>query len=145
MKPAVLTRNRQRCWRVQSPFGAGHCPLDPCRLGFRLEAVGIILVNDTEIAVYNEQFHHTAGRRMWLSFEYGDGTAELHHLSRSAPSPRPGCTAPRRRVNWCSILSPPASIFMAMTDLTPARPTDASRPNGPPEESGAGVPVVRVV
>jgi probable rRNA maturation factor len=40
-------------------------------------SLSIVLVNDRKMAKLNEQFHHTPGPTDVLSFDYGDGQAEV--------------------------------------------------------------------
>ncbi len=72
----VFVRNRQRRLRVSRQNLirlARHC-LDRC--DSRLSCLGIIFVNDTQMAAYNERYHRTSGTTDILTFEY-DGMGEL--------------------------------------------------------------------
>ena len=99
MKPVVLTRNRQRRWPVQRSLLRAIAHRILARLDSRLETVGIILVNDAQIAGYNEQFHHTDGPTDVLSFDYGDGAAELIiSVERAAEQARQFHSTPSREL-----------------------------------------------
>lgn len=41
------------------------------------KSLSIVLVNDRQMAALNRQYHHTSGPTDILTFDYGDGQAEL--------------------------------------------------------------------
>ena len=69
----VEVRNRQRAHRVNV------ARLKKLATGFdsKFDALSIVLVNDAEMARLNIQYHRTRGPTDILTFDYGEGQAEL--------------------------------------------------------------------
>jgi probable rRNA maturation factor len=76
MKTVVFTRNRQRCLRVDRVSLVRLAKQTLSDLHSELETLGIILVNDAQIADYNERFYHQAGPTDILTF-HDEGLGEL--------------------------------------------------------------------
>jgi probable rRNA maturation factor len=98
MKTVVFTRNRQRRLRVDRPGLVRLARRALHAVGSTLAELGIILVNDAQIAEYNERFHHRAGATDILTFGY-EGVGELvistDHVIANARRFR---TTPRREL-----------------------------------------------
>jgi probable rRNA maturation factor len=75
-KPVIFTRNRQRRLRVDRVKLMRLASRALAELGSTLDAVGLILVNDVQMAGYNEQFHQVDGPTDILTFGY-EGMGEL--------------------------------------------------------------------
>lgn len=76
MKTVVFTRNRQRCLRVDRVRLVRLATQTLADLHSELATLGIILVNDAQIADYNERFHHQPGPTDILTF-HDEGLGEL--------------------------------------------------------------------
>lgn len=76
MKTVIFTRNRQRRLRVDRSELTRVAAVALAQVGSALDTLGIILVNDTQIAGYNERFHHRTGPTDILTFGY-EGLGEL--------------------------------------------------------------------
>lgn len=72
----IFTRNRQRRLRIDRRMLTQLAARTLAELGSPLDALGIILVNDAQMAGYNERFHQCAGPTDILTFGY-EGIGEL--------------------------------------------------------------------
>ncbi|MBM3859716.1 MAG: rRNA maturation RNase YbeY [Verrucomicrobia bacterium] len=98
MNTVVFTRNRQRRMRVDRQEIIRLAARALARLRSRLETLGIILVNDAQIAGYNERFHRRAGPTDILTFAY-EGMGELIISTEQAiANARRFRTTPRREL-----------------------------------------------
>jgi probable rRNA maturation factor len=75
-KTVIFTRNRQRRLRVDRHRLTALAAHSLAELSSTLDALGLILVNDAQMADYNEQFHQVAGPTDILTFGY-EGMGEL--------------------------------------------------------------------
>ena len=91
----VEVRNRQRAHRVNV------ARLKKLATGFnsKFDTLSIVLVNDAEMARLNVQYHHTRGATDILTFDYGEGQAELIiSVQRAVAQARRFRTTPAREV-----------------------------------------------
>lgn len=98
MKPVIFTRNLQRRLRVNRAELGRWAAGVLADLDSPLEVLGIILVNDAQIADYNARFHQRAGPTDVLTFHY-DGMGELVISTEQAlANARRFHTTPRREL-----------------------------------------------
>jgi probable rRNA maturation factor len=74
---AVAVRNRQRRLKINTRLLAEIARQTLELVGKTRAQLGIVLVDDVTIANLNAQYHATPGPTDILSFDYGDGEAEL--------------------------------------------------------------------
>lgn len=98
MSAVIFTRNLQRRLRVNRPRLQQLAAAALKKLNSPLEVLGIILVNDAQIAEYNRQFHHREGPTDVLTFQY-EGMGELVISTEQAiANARRFRTTPRREL-----------------------------------------------
>lgn len=66
----VFVRNLQRSTRIDRELLSRVATLALEWVGSRRDTIGVILVNDRQMAEFNEKFHHTTGATDILTFEY---------------------------------------------------------------------------
>jgi len=76
MSVVLYTRNRQRRLRVNRPRLLQLAARTLARLRSPLTTLGLIFVNDAQMAGYNQRFHRRAGPTDILTFHY-EGVGEL--------------------------------------------------------------------
>ncbi|MCX7886663.1 MAG: rRNA maturation RNase YbeY, partial [Verrucomicrobiae bacterium] len=98
MTPIIFTRNRQRKLRIRRGWLTELAAAALTELNSPLKELGIVLLNDAQIAEYNRRFHHRDGPTDILTFHY-EGIGELMISTQQAiANARRFRTTPRREL-----------------------------------------------
>ncbi len=98
MKTVVFTRNRQRCWRVDRGALVRLATQTLAYLDSSLDALGLIFVNDAQMAQYNAQFHHRDGTTDILTFGYDRRGELIISTEQAVANARRFRTTPQREL-----------------------------------------------